>query len=558
VLRALVAATVMVGWSGCRFGVPPWPGEVAGSETDAAGAEADAAPKSCNTPTECDDGNACTQDYCTNQVCENARLVPRETRCGETSMFEGCSYQEECQPGLGCHAGRCVPPCWTVEDCEQEDTGLIPPESRWVCDDKQSCTGYRRVFRCDPPGGVWPGGCVPVVDLDDPTACQKCEGAACGADTDCMSEHCADGRCTRICTTSEHCKVMDTIDCSTCQGTGHTWTCSAEGSCVRDTGATASPARCLGKECGPDSLRPKYTCLPDANDTQQRLYCTNDETGAGLAGLKFVWVPAGAARIGTGTDPTGSAGYLALFGDGYFIHKYEQTNDVVHIWLDKYHKSNNDCGGDACIQYKPPDEAKASLRLTGAWEIKGVDAARLTMAATGLTWAGARDYCTHLDDVISGLLGQEVGVRVELCTEAQWEKAARGGCDKWEDCVAPEYPWGAAAPTCNECFFAIEGSCSQATGQVTLRPAGASPYGAYDMSGNVDEWVLESRWHPDYDDVPLDGLEWTWGGETGHLFRGGNQKTTSPDELKSTYRRYESDPGVATPASGVRCCMFLE
>ena len=60
--------------------------------------------------------------------------------------------------------------------------------------------------------------------------------------------------------------------------------------------------------------------------------------------------------------------------------------------------------------------------------------------AEGVTWKEANDYCNAK--------GQS------LPTEAQWEKAARGGCELGDDanmCDPTDlraYPWGNDAPTC--------------------------------------------------------------------------------------------------------------
>ncbi len=114
------------------------------------------------------------------------------------------------------------------------------------------------------------------------------------------------------------------------------------------------------------------------------------------------------------------------------------------------------------------------------------------MPANCVSWDGARAYCEWL------------GKR--LPSEAEWELAARGTDDRW-------YPWGdAPGPTCSHVVMEDEtdwGCGSGGAMAVGSKEDGKSPFGLYDMAGNMWEWV-EDDWHDDYDDPsrPDDGSAW--------------------------------------------------
>jgi formylglycine-generating enzyme required for sulfatase activity len=87
--------------------------------------------------------------------------------------------------------------------------------------------------------------------------------------------------------------------------------------------------------------------------------------------------------------------------------------------------------------------------------------------ANFVAWDQAKSYCEW--------------VGANLPTEAQWEKAARGTDGRM-------YPWGEEI----DCTRTNYDGCTEGgTSTVGSYFTGASPYGALDMAGNVDEWVAD-------------------------------------------------------------------
>ena len=132
-----------------------------------------------------------------------------------------------------------------------------------------------------------------------------------------------------------------------------------------------------------------------------------------------------------------------------------------------------------------------------------------------------------------------------LPTEAQWEKAWRGGFTlgnfTTEDSLNPlperDFPWGEKLP-----YESGVGRCNGRgveDGFLRSAPAGifvdfTSPYGIYDLSGNVSEWTRD--WYTTSYHVGLDGYRMVRGGSWRSLPAGLDAvsgATTSPADESS-------------------------
>jgi formylglycine-generating enzyme required for sulfatase activity len=101
---------------------------------------------------------------------------------------------------------------------------------------------------------------------------------------------------------------------------------------------------------------------------------------------------------------------------------------------------------------------------------------RLDHPVTLVRWSDAVAYCAWLADA--------TGRQIRLPSEAEWEKAARGGLD------AKRYPWGDRLDR-NLANFLTDPSLKTAHGTTRCRTYPANGFGLFDMAGNVWEWVQD-------------------------------------------------------------------
>lgn len=220
-------------------------------------------------------------------------------------------------------------------------------------------------------------------------------------------------------------------------------------------------------------------------------------------GFQMEVVPAGEFLMGRDNAEYNERPLHKVYVEDFYIDKYEVTTAHYEMCVDKgicNPPSSKESFVPSSSYYGNPDYANYPVFYVD-WN----------QAKTFCEWRGA-----------------------QLPTEAQWEKAARGTDGRTD-------PWGEEI----DCGNANYASCLRETFRVGGYEQGKSPYGIYDMAGNVWEWV--DSWYDAYPGNLVPDLDY---GTKYRVVRGGSYSDV--DGVRSSSRDYYS-PSTSSLVIGFRC-----
>jgi formylglycine-generating enzyme required for sulfatase activity len=251
------------------------------------------------------------------------------------------------------------------------------------------------------------------------------------------------------------------------------------------------------------------TITPMLTDTKKptRTFTPTATPGVGSTtvslkdGMTMVYIPAGEFMMGSEGPPDNESPVHRVNLDAFWIDEHEVTVEQFQVFLE-------DIGYDADPCGEGRDHPVACV-----------------------TWFDAQAYC------------EWAGKR--LPTEAEWEKAARGGLE------GKLYPWGNEEPVCEEGVEngAQYGLCDGRT--VSVKTFSPNGYGLYDMAGNIWEWVADWYDSDYYQHSPTKNPQGPSEGWKNRVLRGGSWNLSSFTLRVSN--RIAHNPYVFFDNIGFRC-----
>ncbi len=221
-----------------------------------------------------------------------------------------------------------------------------------------------------------------------------------------------------------------------------------------------------------------------------------------------------------------------VYVDDYFIDQYPVTNEEFKVFVDANPRWRKPQGIAKFIPNKVHDGY-----YLHHWDKNVYPDEKGDHPVVHINWYAAMAYAKW------------IGKR--LPTEAEWEKAARGGL------TGNKYPWGDVIDIQNANY----GNNITSTSPVGVYPA--NDYEIYDMPGNVWEWCLD-EWDDNYylssptsnpiSGGSIDGISVNFSNSKAlHVLRGGSWYNTAVNVRVA--KRSSALPNYANSNIGFRCVM---
>ena len=243
----------------------------------------------------------------------------------------------------------------------------------------------------------------------------------------------------------------------------------------------------------------------------------------------MILIPEGEFQMGS-NDNTDEKPIHTVYIDAFYIDTYEVTNAQYKVFVDANPQWRKDQISDA---YHNGSYLKH-------WNGNNYPRDKGNHPVTFVSWYGAMAYAKW------------AGKR--LPTEAEWEKAARGGK------VGLKYPWG------NTISSGQANYGNHVGGTTVVGHYAANGYGLYDMTGNVLEWCLDAYYGDFYASAPrrnpLGGVNTIENAdlvisdfmrvESYRVVRSGAWYNTEAQNVRVAYRNRVT-PTLTNVALGFRC-----
>ncbi len=526
----------------------------------------------CLTDDECPDVYHCDQNDCVLDIC-----VPGSGSCDGNVAVEclangsgfgepiACGNEQYCKAGV-CYDQICDPDSVSCNDNVLETCNSIGSDylSRQDCTDKAVCLNAQCVSKiCDPleteckSDFSWSQCNLYGTAWGTATSCPTgfyCDGGTCEAQV-CQpsTAYCVDeatvAMCddkgsapslTQACEAEQVCvggtcfPVVCTPGVALCSANGVT-TCNALGSgydyvlCGDDEYCEAG--ECHDRVCDPSSVVCNGSVVETCNALGSALESSYDCSTDGLpcfggeCGVpdEMVLIPEGSFWMGCNSDVDSQC--LAWEKPYHEVSLSAYLIDRTEVTLAEY---------EACVS-----DGYCSIPSGTEEGCNWGNSDQKNNPVVCTTFEQSSQYCSW------------IGGR--LPTEAEWERAARGS-------DGLKYPWGNTTVSCDYAVMASSSSssdygCGSGTSWTVCgkSPAGDSPEGLCDMSGNVWEWVSDWYSATYYSSSPTQDPTGPTTG-TSRIVRGGSfiDPASTNFNFRTSHRGTVS-PSIAVQNVGFRC-----